>query len=138
MFCQYSWFPFCWAARIPCFWRSFRRLFSNSAIPERVVTIGLLVVKSIEIGKSKATKVIFFLKRIYCNFKNSKVFRLYRSILVTISKSFDFNSSWINFWKTRRFLISLIADPTSIRIFSCWIPFWINCFFWYLIEKFDS
>ena len=59
-----AYFPSFCAARIPCFCLSFRRLFSNSAIPERVVAISLLVAKSIEVGKSKATKVIFFLKRI--------------------------------------------------------------------------
>jgi hypothetical protein len=32
-----------YAARIPCFCRSFHRLFSNSAIPERVVAISLFV-----------------------------------------------------------------------------------------------
>jgi len=33
-------------------------------VPDRVVGISLLVAKSIEVGKSKATRVIFFLKRI--------------------------------------------------------------------------
>lgn len=56
--------PSFWAARIPCFCRSFRRFFSNSAMPERVGAISLLVAKSAEFGKSKATNVMFCLKQI--------------------------------------------------------------------------
>ena len=118
-----AYLPSCWATRILCFYRFLHRLFLNSAMPKRVVAINLLVAKSTEVGKSKATKVIFFLKKISCSFKNSRVFRLHKSILVIIKRSFDFNSSSINFWKIGRFLISLAPDPTSIRIFSGWISF---------------
>jgi hypothetical protein len=48
-----AYLPSYWATRIPCFYRSLRRLFLNSAIPERVVAISLLVAKSTEVGKSK-------------------------------------------------------------------------------------
>ena len=59
-----AYFPSFCAARIPCFCRSLRRLFSNSAMPERVIAISLLVAKSTEVGKSNATKIIFFFKNI--------------------------------------------------------------------------
>jgi hypothetical protein len=89
--------PSFWAAHIPWFCRSFRRMFSNSTMPERVVAISLLVDKSVKFGKSKATKVMFRLKQISWSFKNSSVFRLHRSIFVTIIKSFGCNSSCSNF-----------------------------------------
>lgn len=56
--------PSLWAARIPCFCRSLRRLFLNSVMPERVIAISLLVAKSTEVGKSKATNYISFEKNI--------------------------------------------------------------------------
>jgi len=51
-------------------------------MPDNVVAISLLVAKSIEVGTSKATNVMFCLKQISCSFKNSRVFRLHPSILV--------------------------------------------------------
>jgi ribosomal protein L4 len=58
---------------------------------EKVVAISLLVAKSIEFGKSKATKLIAFLKKISCNLKNSRLLRLHQSILVIINRSFACN-----------------------------------------------
>jgi hypothetical protein len=45
---------------------------------EKVVAIILLLAKSIEFGKSKATKLIAFLKKISCNLKNSRLLRLHQ------------------------------------------------------------
>lgn len=59
-----AYFPSFCTARIPCFCCYLRRLFSNSAIPERVVVISLLLAKSTEVGKSKTAKVIFKKKNI--------------------------------------------------------------------------
>lgn len=59
---------------------------------EKIVAISLLIVKSIEFGKSKVTKVIFFLKRISSNLKNLGVLRLYKLILGIINISFAWNS----------------------------------------------
>ena len=41
------------------------------AIADRVVARSLLIARFIEVVKSNVTKVILFLKRISCNFKNS-------------------------------------------------------------------
>jgi hypothetical protein len=69
-----AYFPSFCTARIPCFCDYLRRLFSNSAIPERVVVISLLLAKSTEVGKPKAAKVTFFFKEYRVVLKTSKYF----------------------------------------------------------------
>ena len=115
-----------WAARIPWAWRFFRLLFSNSAMLERVVAIKRLIPGSSECGRSREINSIFRLKRMSCNFKNSRVFRLHQSILVTIKTSPSWSFWLIKVWKMGRFLISLAVEPTSTKMFFSKIPFSIN------------
>ena len=117
------------AASIPWGWRSSRRSVSKVAIVDKLVAINLFIAGSVEFGKLNDMKVISCLKKIYCYFRNSKVFLLQRSIFVTISVSPVFSSFSSKDWKTGRFRISLPPELTSVLIFVSGRPAYINSSF---------
>lgn len=76
------------AAKIPCFCHSFLRSFSKVARADRLSAINLFVAKSVEYGRSKATKVIDLQKVCLAISKNLKCLDYTDQVLSPLTNHF--------------------------------------------------